>query len=121
MAKCDQGYICEVCGQDVEAMIDSALYLQYIVGWVDPETLHVRPECHIRCLPSLAQFIEDIRFDPPTVLDDSLSKWFLDAEFVRQQTALVSRGYRRLWEIYNDESPPPVTEYPLAELRERWH
>ncbi len=40
MAKCDEGYLCEVCGEDVANISDSALYLQYVIGWIDPETLH---------------------------------------------------------------------------------
>ncbi len=120
MAKCDQGYICESCGQAVEAIVDSALYLQYVIGWVDPETLHTRSESHLRCVPSLAQFIDDTRFVPPVDLEGSLSKRHLDAEFVQQQSKLVSRGYARLWEIYNDDLPPPVTEYPLVEVRDKW-
>ncbi len=43
MARCDQGYLCRVCGEEVEDLIDSDLYLRYIMGWVDPETLHTTP------------------------------------------------------------------------------
>ena len=32
MARCDQGYLCEVCGGDVEAITDSDLYLRYVLG-----------------------------------------------------------------------------------------
>ena len=28
MARCDQGYLCDVCGQDVEAITESDLYLR---------------------------------------------------------------------------------------------
>ena len=41
MAKCDQGYLCEVCGHDVENMTDSDLYLRYVIGQLDPEMLHI--------------------------------------------------------------------------------
>ena len=34
MARCDEGYRCEVCGKDVEAVTDSDLYLRYILGEV---------------------------------------------------------------------------------------
>ena len=37
MAKCDQGYICDVCGDEVEEIIESDLYLRYVVGMLDPE------------------------------------------------------------------------------------
>ena len=51
MAKCDEGYPCEVCGEDVEDITDSDLYLRYVIGLVDPETLHTSPERHLRCNP----------------------------------------------------------------------
>ena len=34
MARCDQGYLCEVCGRDVEAITESDLYLRYVLGEV---------------------------------------------------------------------------------------
>ena len=57
MAKCDEGYLCEVCGQDVAELTDSDLYLRYVIGLLDPETLHTTRERHIRCNPVLAQYI----------------------------------------------------------------
>ena len=54
MAQCERGYLCEVCGQDVEDVTTSDLYLRYVLGEVDPETLHVQPERHLRCNPTLA-------------------------------------------------------------------
>ena len=41
MAKCEEGYLCEVCGGDVEAITDSDLYLRYVIGELDPEVLHM--------------------------------------------------------------------------------
>ena len=40
MAKCEEGYLCDVCGGDVAEITDSDLYLRYVIGEVDPETLH---------------------------------------------------------------------------------
>ena len=57
MAKCDEGYRCEVCGEDVTSIVDSDLYLRYVIGELDPEVLHTSPERHIRCNPVLAQFM----------------------------------------------------------------
>ena len=37
MAKCDEGYRCEVCGVDVEAITESDLYLRYVLGEVPLE------------------------------------------------------------------------------------
>ena len=59
MAKCDEGYLCSVCGEDVAEITDSDLYLRYVIGLLDPELLHATPERHIRCNPLLAQFIVD--------------------------------------------------------------
>ena len=32
MAKCEEGYLCEVCGCDVEEISDSDLYLRFVIG-----------------------------------------------------------------------------------------
>src|ERR1700730_12208473 len=64
MAKCEQGYLCDVCGGDVEELTDSDLYLRYVLGEVPPEKLHILRERHIRCNPVLAQFIVDLKFEP---------------------------------------------------------
>ena len=41
MAKCDEGYLCDVCGQDVAELKDSDLYLRYVVGLLDPEGRYI--------------------------------------------------------------------------------
>ena len=117
MARCEEGYLCEVCGKDVEEITESDLYLRFVLGEVDPETLHVRPERHILCNPSLAQFIAVEGF-PPVVISGPFAKSELDPEFVAEEEARVSRGYRRLLEILEQELV--LTEYPLPEVRSRW-
>ena len=37
MAKCEEGYLCDVCGGDVEEITDSDLYLRFVIGLLDPE------------------------------------------------------------------------------------
>ena len=113
MAKCDQGYLCEVCGGDVGAITDSDLYLRFVIGLVDPETLHTTQERHIRCNPSLAQFIVDGEFDPVT-LEGEFDKRTLDRTFVAQREKLVTRGWRRLKEVAGSELT--IQEYPLPEI-----
>ncbi|TWU42214.1 hypothetical protein [Novipirellula artificiosorum] len=119
MAKCDQGYRCEVCGKDVTAIVDSDLYLRFVIGELDPEILHTTAERHIRCNPVLAQFIDHAEFDP-LVVDGVMGRANLDKEFVRERTDLVTRGFERLREIAIDERDRDVTTYPLAEVIARY-
>lgn len=119
MAKCDEGYRCEICQSDVEDIAESDLYLRYVIGLVDPETLHTQPERHIRCNPELAQFIVDDRF-PPIVIEGEFDKRHLDAKYVRQREALVTRGWRRLQELLTTTRDMPITEYPLPEVQAKW-
>jgi hypothetical protein len=116
MAKCEEGYLCSVCGGDVEEIADSDLYLRFVIGMVDPETLHTTRERHIRCNPVLAQFIVDADFEP-VVVEGEFDKRKLDPQYVRQQEALVTRGYRRLREIAHLDLP--IIDYPLPEVREK--
>src|SRR5258708_38299625 len=104
MAKCEEGYLCDVCGQDVEELTDSDLYLRYVIGQLDPETLHTTRERHIRCNPVLGQFIVDDDF-PPVFVESGFDKRQLDAEYVRQRETLVTRGYRRLKELKGLDLP----------------
>jgi hypothetical protein len=115
MAKCDEGYLCEVCGEDVAKITDSDLYLRYVIGMLDPEVLHTSPERHIRCNPSLAQFIVDEKFKP-VVVEGPFDKRQLDADFVRRREELVTRGYHRLREVV--KLGLPIIEYPLPEVLE---
>jgi hypothetical protein len=119
MAKCDEGYRCDVCGEDVTRIVDSDLYLRYVIGELDPELLHTTPERHIRCNPVLAQFIDDERFAVVAVEGD-FDRRRLDPEFVRRRRELVSRGYRRLWEIAQNDTISDVTAYPLPEAVEKY-
>lgn len=118
MAKCEEGYLCDVCGKDVEQLVQSDLYLRYVIGEVDPETLHTQPERHIRCNPTLAQFIVDESFVAVTVGGD-FGKQQLDSDFVQQREALVTRGWRRLAELQDTETS--VNQYPLPEFHDRWN
>lgn len=115
MAKCDEGYLCEVCGQDVADLIESDLYLRYVIGELDPEVLHTSKERHLRCNPTLAQFIVDDRFEPITV-DGPFDKRHLDPAFVAERETLVTRGYQRLYELAGG-AESAIINYPLAEVR----
>ena len=114
MAKCEEGYLCDVCGGDVEELTDSDLYLRFVIGQLDPETLHTTRERHIRCNPVLGQFIVDDDF-PPLIVEGGFDKRLLDPQYVRQRETLVTRGYRRLKELRGLDLP--IIDYPLAEVR----
>lgn len=116
MAKCDEGYLCCVCGDDVEKITDSDLYLRFVIGLLDPELLHAQPEKHIRCNPTLAQFI--VSNDFPTVeVESDFSKENLDPEYVAQREALVTRGWHRLKEL-KALGEVSILEFPLPEVIE---
>ncbi len=115
MAKCDEGYLCEVCGKDVAELSDSDLYLRYIVGMLDPEVLHTTLERHIRCNPTLAQYIVADDFET-VVVDGPFDKRMLDPQFVRQQERLLTRGWKRLKEVAGQDLK--IIDYPLPEVNE---
>lgn len=111
MARCDQGYLCSVCGSEVEGLLESDLYLRYILGEVSADVLHSLPERHIRCNPSLAQFIVHEAFDP-VAMDGPFSKSDLDPPYVAQEEARVSAAYRRLCEVAGSRGS--ILDYPVA-------
>jgi hypothetical protein len=117
MALCERGYLCEVCGAEVEDLAESDLYLRYVLGEVDPELLHRLPERHIRCNPVLAQFIVAPGF-PPVIAEGAFAKTALDPEFVALEESRVTRGYLRLQEL--SRLGLPIVEYPLPAARSRW-
>jgi hypothetical protein len=111
MAKCDEGYRCEVCGLDVEAIVESDLYLRYVLGEVPLELIHRLRERHIACNPALAQYIVDPAFTP-IVCEGPFAKTNMDADFVRGEEERVTRGWRRLQAI--PTLGLTVAEYPLS-------
>jgi hypothetical protein len=117
MAKCEQGYLCDVCGNEVEVMTDSDLYLRFVLGEVPPHALPVSPERHIRCNPALAQFIVDPSF-PPVACDGPFAKADLDAAWTAERESLVTRAWLRLQRL--PAAGLPLVEYPLPEVRHAW-
>jgi hypothetical protein len=118
MARCDEGYLCEVCGRDVAAITDSDLYLRYVMGELSPLELPQARERHIRCVPETAQYIVDPAFDPPVACQGFFAKANLDAGYVSQRQSFVTRAWRRLQEI--PSLGIPFTEYPLPEVIASW-
>ncbi|MDA7950803.1 MAG: hypothetical protein MPJ24_04870 [Pirellulaceae bacterium] len=116
MAKCDEGYLCVICTKEVAGMTNSDLYLRYLLGQVDVETLHAQPERHIRCNPVLAQYIVEETFSP-VVVEGDFDKRTLDPSFVSQQEELVTRAWKRLKTL--PKSNLSIQEYPLPEFRNK--
>jgi hypothetical protein len=117
MARCETGYLCDVCGLEVEQITESDLYLRYVLGEVPPERLLHEPERHIRCSPTTAQFIVDAAFEP---LDcpGPFAKEHLDTAYVAEQERRVTRAWQRLQML--PKLGLPITEYPLPEVRPNW-
>ena len=116
MAKCDQGYLCEVCGEEVEEMTESDLYLRFVVGQIGIDQLQRSPERHIRCNPVQAQFIVAENFEPVTV-EGPFGKCELDPDDVCKQEDLITRGWCRLQEV--TRLGLAISEYPLEEIRSK--
>jgi len=118
MARCERGYLCDVCGEEVAEIVESDLYLSYILGLVESRALLSRPERHIRCNPVQAQFIVDEQF-APIVAEGAFDKRRLDPEYVHVQEELVTRAWKRLQEVAGLSEPISISDYPLPEVRER--
>lgn len=116
MAKCDQGYLCDVCGEEVEDIRESDLYLRFVTGQIDSQKLLGSPERHLRCNPVVAQFIVDPAFAAISV-DGPFSKSELDNEYVQSQETLLTRGWARLQELFEISETTPLSDYPLNEFR----
>jgi hypothetical protein len=117
MALCDEGYLCDVCDGEVEEIVDSDLYLRYVLGEVSPELLPRMPERHIRCNPATAQYIVDAAFAPVSC-DGAFAKEQLDPAFVAEEEERVTRAWKRLQQI--PSLGLPITEYPLPEVLKAW-
>jgi hypothetical protein len=111
MAGCERGYICAVCGRDVEEIRESDLYLRYVLGEVKAEELDRLPERHIRCDVVLAQFIVAEGFSPVFVEEGPFAKSGLDPQFVADEEQRVTRGYIRLQEL--SARDVSIWDYPL--------
>lgn len=111
MANCDEGYNCDRCGEYVENVRESELYLRYVLGAVPAEELPREPERHIRCAPEFAQYIVDPAFPPVVCEDPALDKRNLPPDVRAANERLFTRAWRRLQEVA--DSPIPVDEYPL--------
>ena len=113
MAGCERGYLCTVCGQDVEEITDSVLYLRYVMGDVGWDQLNRAPETHIRCDKTLAQFNVDESFERVNCAG-IFAKEGLDPEFVEGEEVRVTSAYLRLRALAATDLP--IGEYPLPHV-----
>jgi len=111
MSDCDEGYNCDRCGEYVENIRESELYLRYVLGAVPLDELPREPERHIRCAPEFAQFIVADGFEPVACDEPGLDKGKLPPEVRKRQEAIFTLAWRRLQELA--ESGVPVDRYPL--------
>lgn len=111
MARCDEGYRCQVCGQDVIAITESDLYLRFVLGEVHLERLHLTPERHIRCNPSLAQYIVHDQFER-VAMEGPFAKEHLDPDFVQEEELRVTTAWERLQAL--PRLGLALAEYPLT-------
>jgi hypothetical protein len=115
MAKCDLGYLCEVCGQEVVDITVSDLYLRFVLGEVEARYLMTAPERHLRCNPVASQFIVDPGFEP-VLVDGFFDKRLLDADEVARREARTTLAWRRLQEVRS--LGLPISDYPLHRMEE---
>ncbi len=115
MAKCDQGYLCEVCGEEVVDITVSDLYLRFVIGEIEARYLMTAPERHLRCNPVVAQFIVDPGFEP-VVVEGPFDKRLMDRDDVAIREDLITRGWQRLQVVRS--LGIPISDYPLARADE---
>ena len=114
MAKCDQGYPCELCDEPVKNIIESSLYLRYVLGEVEAHELFSAPERHLKCDLELAQFIVHEKFERPTISSESkAAQSELSQEQRLKKESRVTAGWLRLREVVH--MGISITEYPLPE------
>lgn len=118
MARCDQGYLCDLCGEEVENIRESDLYLRFVIGEIPSKMLLAAPERHLRCNPITAQFIEHQDFEA-VVVEGDFDKRLFDRDYADKRTELVTRGWLRLQELFELAQTVPLPDYPLPEFRER--
>ena len=112
MARCDEGYLCDVCQKPVEKITQSSLYLRYVIGEVESRQLLSIGERHLVCDPVLAQYIVSDDFIAVSC-EGFFDKRQLDADFVADRETLVTQGWHRLKQVLKEKLP--IAQYPLGE------
>ncbi len=115
MAACDQGYLCQCCGQPVKNILESALYVHYVLGELQVYELFSTADRHLTCDPALSQFIVHEKF-PPVVVTGPEDKRLLSATEREQREQRVTAAWSRLREVH--QLGIPITEYPLPRVQQ---
>ncbi len=112
MAKCDKGYLCKLCGNSVEEITDSDLYLRFLLNEVSAEVLHLEPDCHIRCNLERAQYIVDTTFAPIAEggIPGPFAKKHLDPIYVAEEEKRVTAAWLKLKTLV--DSGQHIVDYP---------
>lgn len=114
MAKCDEGYLCVVCGEEVKRLDQSELYLKFVLGLVNTQRLNQLPERHLKCSPATSQFILDEQFEG-TLAEGLASKKELDPTFRSDKEKLYTKGFHRLQFLQKNRRGMSIDQYPIAE------
>ena len=123
--RCDEGYDCDVCGRPVEAIVESELYLRYVLGEIPLEMLHRHPERHLRCNPAYAQYIVHSEFEP-MIVDGKIGR--LRAEMAHYAFPTIESFVERHnvysnWEAHvtlSEERRPPARDFGWRQRLKRW-
>lgn len=111
MAKCDQGYLCELCSEPVKNIVESSLYLRFVLGEIKVQDLFSAPERHLKCDHALARFIVHEKFERP--VGDASSDLDCDEALRSKKEERITAAWLRLREVV--QLGIPITQYPLAE------
>ena len=110
MARCDEGYPCSRCGQPVKNLLESALYVRYVLGEYEIHELFTAPDCHLHCDYELARFIRHEKFTPPEKPVGFEVPPLTEAERLDREQQ-VTAAWVRLREAIHQGLP--ITAYPL--------
>lgn len=100
-----------MCGEYVPDVLNSELYLRFVLGEADFEQLYSTPDAHIVCVPAIAQYIVHDDFDPVVETDPDMDKRNREQEWVIQREQRVTAAWLRLQSI--PELGIDIHEYPL--------
>jgi hypothetical protein len=114
MAQCDEGYVCQVCGEEVKRIDQSLLYLRYVLGWISVDELTKQPEAHLQCTPAIAQFIVAEDFECTLPIDPALDKKLFDPDFRQARESLITAGYQRLKFLQKHRRTLTISQYPIG-------